>query len=122
MSDSKDYAEKSRRFRQTIARLFLLVYLPMAMASAMHIHAPSPAITCDNCARHVAHAAHFSIADNHFDDCVLCQFLSLSYLPAAVVASIFIITPQKASFCQTAILAPQRSEVCHSTRAPPFLL
>ena len=61
-------------------------------------------------------------AVEHPDDCVLCQFLSLVYTPAAVIqAVIFVALTTMASVGCIQMVAGEAGHI-KSTRAPPFML
>ena len=77
--------------RRKIASWGLLaVIVPMVMLSSMHVHeSHSSALT--ECAACVAHHCHGHIAQAalSFDDCVVCQFLSLTFVAAVLAAVAF---------------------------------
>jgi hypothetical protein len=113
-----------QRFRNRVAWALLSVFVPMMLLSAVHIHQPAvdESASCVECAHHVNHPGHFTSAIEHLDDCVLCQFLSLVYTPAAVVQAVtFVALTTMVSIAGTQMVA---SEVGHrkSPRAPPFML
>lgn len=74
--------------RVLFSRLMLAVFLPMLLLSALHIHSGlyAEGDSCTECVKHIPHAGHLSINANHHDDCVLCQFMSLSFEEAVAVA------------------------------------
>ena len=96
----------------------------MIFLSGLHRHeaVANDAIDCADCTHHMHHSGHFTVDANHLDDCILCQFLSLVYTPAAVlqVAIPFNTTIQ--------VIPSDINFVCHevdlykTTRAPPFIL
>ena len=96
----------------------------MIFLSGLHRHeaVANVAIDCADCTHHMHHSGHFTVDANHLDDCILCQFLSLVYTPAAVlqVAIPFNTTIQ--------VIPSDINFVCHevdlykTTRAPPFIL
>ena len=106
-----------QRNRNIAAWVLLSVFVPMMMLSAVHIHKPAADETasCVECAHHVNHPGHL-------DDCVLCQFLSLVYTPAAVIqAVIFVALTTMASVGCIQMVAGEAGHI-KSTRAPPFML
>ena len=107
-----------QRNRNIAAWVLLSVFVPMMMLSAVHIHKP----VADETANHVNHPGHFTSAVEHLDDCVLCQFLSLVYTPAAVIqAVIFVALTTMASVGCIQMVAGEAGHI-KSTRAPPFML
>lgn len=112
-----------RHKRKWAARLQLTVFISMVLLSAIHRHEfqPQDSDHCEECVQHVPHAGHFLTHVNHAVDCVLCQFLQISYVVATVLASLlfcFIMLHDKQpkmTFwnCGVAIL---------STRAPPLFV
>ena len=69
----------------------LAVFVPLLLFSSIHIHEShdSAQTECDDCATHHCHG-HIIQTELSFCDCVLCQFLSLSFVAARVAAIIFI--------------------------------
>ena len=115
---------RRQRFRNRVAWALLSVFVPMMMLSAMHIHQPAvdETASCVECAHHVNHPGHFTSAVEHLDDCVLCQFLSLVYTPAAVIQAVtFVALTTMVSLSSISAVC---SKVYHSQspRAPPFML
>jgi len=56
----------------------------MFVLSSMHVHpgVQGAGQECLDCANHVSHPGHLSTLSAPSHDCVLCQFFSLSFLPA----------------------------------------
>ncbi|MBR1643993.1 MAG: hypothetical protein IJ684_01295 [Bacteroidales bacterium] len=76
--------------RSTFAWILLSVFVPMLLLSSLHRHAVRGEAECAACVQHLPHAGHFSQAASVVDDCLLCQFLSLPYVPAqAAVLAVF---------------------------------
>jgi hypothetical protein len=73
--------------RQLSAWILLAVFLPMLLLSSVHIHEASETIDteCADCVHHNCHG-HLTAMATWAHDCVLCQFLTLTMLTAAVVA------------------------------------
>ena len=110
--------------RVVSAWLLLSVFVSMILLTGLHRHQPAAnqATDCVECAHHVHHSGHLTVATEHLDDCVLCQFLSLVYTPAA---TLLVATP----ISQTVLPVTDNVDmVCgeaghyDSTRAPPFIL
>ena len=113
--------EELKRRRQLFARILLSVFVPMMMLSAVHVHEDASAPECEQCAHHVSHAGHLSAADSHTYNCVLCQFLTLPFVPAVVVGTLFIFTLHRISRQWQIHYAPCSVIISHSQRGPPAL-
>lgn len=68
------------------SRVLLAVLLPMLLLSSLHIHPQQPSTVSEECADCVQHhcSGHITQQVQTLHDCVLCQFLSLSMVMAAV--------------------------------------
>ncbi len=77
------------------AWLLLAVYLSMVVLSSLHVHPESLLIPdeCEQCMHHLPHAGHLSASNGVSDDCLLCQFLSLTYV-AVVLATVIFVQPR----------------------------
>lgn len=77
--------------RHIASWMLLAVFVPMLVLSSLHVHERHDA-TDKECAECVAHHCHGHIgqADTSFDACVLCQFLSLTFVAAATMVVTFI--------------------------------
>lgn len=103
--------------------VLLAVFLPMLLFSSLHIHdyGPQAEAECAQCVNHLPHAGHLMAQDGAMHSCVLCQFLSLSFLAVTSVA-VVLFKPAK-----TATSSVNRSMIgtglkgCVSLRAPPFV-
>lgn len=75
--------------RQISAWLLLAVFLPMVALSSVHVHRHTDASVtqCSDCLAHSC-PGHLVILDDALGQCVLCQFLSVPYVAAAVIAVI----------------------------------
>lgn len=81
---------KTRRY--IAAWLLLAVFLPMLIFSSLHVHEEdtSTVVTeCADCVHHTCHG-HMTAATHWAHDCVLCQFLTLTFLATATVSFTFI--------------------------------
>ena len=88
----KSYRPTPANNRRRIASILLLaVFLSMLLFSSLHIH-PDQTLTQDECTDCVAHhcGGHIGQQTLSFDDCVLCQFLTLPMAIASVAAVVFI--------------------------------
>ena len=106
--------------RHIASWMLLAVYVPMLVFSSLHIH-ESHASTDTECAECVAHQCHGHIAQTDVspDDCVLCQFLSLTFTAAATAVVAFIFNVSRIT------VVPLSCAVCGTrwgnivTRGPP---
>lgn len=72
--------------------LLLAVFLPMLLFSSLHVHEESntTAVTeCADCVHHNCHG-HLTQTATWMHDCVLCQFLTLTYVASAAVSILII--------------------------------
>lgn len=73
--------------RLSIGRFLLVVYLLILSASVFHVHEHGGKdIVCQDCVSHVRHGGHITEGSVSLGDCVLCSFLSTSYVAAEVMA------------------------------------
>ncbi len=81
--------EKARR--RHIAIMLLTVYLSILSFSVFHVHHAGQwmANECQQCVNHVPHSGHLSASDGMSHVCLLCQFLSLNYVAATIVAFVY---------------------------------
>jgi hypothetical protein len=73
--------------RHIASCVLLAVFLPMLVFTSVHVH-ESHASALPECAECVAHHCHGHIGqtDVSLDDCVICQFLTLTFVAAAIAA------------------------------------
>lgn len=71
--------------RLWIGRFLLTVYLLILSVSVFHKHGHGEDFVCQDCISHVQHGGHITDGDVSLGDCVLCSFLSTSYLAAEIV-------------------------------------
>ncbi|MBP5515454.1 MAG: hypothetical protein J6X86_00760 [Bacteroidales bacterium] len=78
-----------RAFRHIASIVLLAAYLPMLVASSLHIHHQSDeTVDSDN---YLQCTGHFEIQHHHNCDCQYCHFLGLNYLcQTAEESSLFI--------------------------------
>jgi len=106
--------------RHIASWVLLAVFLPMLIVSSLHTHQTSQAVdeVCAGCVKHQCHG-HLSQIDTTIHQCVLCHFLTLTFVSAAV-AVVVCYRPKRFGF-----LAQRRQTVrlacCGviSLRAPP---
>ena len=112
---------KLEQIRTVIAVLLLSVVLQMTLLLPFHHHEhPDPEeLSCELCEHHQPHPAHLS-ASAQPDNCLICQFLGVSYLPEASAEApagtgkgiaLHLALSKKAPVVQLTLL---------STRAPPY--
>ena len=68
--------------------LLLAVYVPMLLLSSLHVHEGAIShneVECSDCVHHSCHG-HLTQTATWVHDCVLCEFLTLTMLTAAVMA------------------------------------
>ena len=115
---------KRQRKRIISAWLLLSIFVSMMTLSSVHRHQPiaDSANDCKECAHHVRHSAHFTMAYEHLDDCVLCQFLNLIYTTTATltVAIPVCLTVRTAVTNTNPVICEVRQN--DSRRAPAFIL
>ena len=73
--------------RHIASWLLLAVFVPMLLLSSLHVHETGETIgtECTDCVHHNCHG-HLTAMVYWTHDCVLCQFLTLTMLTAAVMA------------------------------------
>ena len=103
--------------------LLLAVFLPMLLLSSVHVHGTEGTIgetECADCVHHSCHG-HMTSTAAWTHDCVLCQFLTLTSLTAAVLAITAYIQVSKK--CQAQPLCGCHTACCGLivTHGPPSL-
>lgn len=79
--------------RQSIDSWVLLaIYVPMLLMASLHVHV-RPLGTNEECAECIAHHCHGHLSQTATwaHDCVFCQFLSQTMLPATVIAVVLFV-------------------------------
>ena len=74
--------------RHLISWWLLAVFVPMLLLSSLHVHEESVSVAATECTDCVHHSCQGHLMQTSLltHDCVLCQFLTLTMLTAAVVA------------------------------------
>lgn len=88
-----NFAAVNQKTRRYIASWVLLaVFLPMLVLSSLHVHGSGVTASATECADCVHHSCHgHMIAMSHWThDCVLCQFLTLTFLTTETLCLIII--------------------------------
>jgi hypothetical protein len=114
---------KQRTRRHISAVVLLAIYLSVLLLSSVHLH-PETALgmdACEQCVHHLPHGGHLSAGNGTAHDCLLCQFLSISYVAVAVAAVVFF-----ANFRKLRYIASRPSDMLVvrgfvALRAPPSL-
>ncbi|MBR4645431.1 MAG: hypothetical protein IKO73_09860 [Bacteroidaceae bacterium] len=78
------------RKRYIASWILLVVFLPTLLLSSLHIHYESETYeeSCTECVHHQCHG-HLSQLSDSMHHCVLCQFLTLTFVAGAVGAVIY---------------------------------
>lgn len=108
--------------RRFSAWLLLLVFVPVMVATSLHIHdyGETKATACELCLHHLHHDGHLNAYSDNVVDCVLCQFATLPYVAATAVVLSFVVRVHRVAY--TYIVQGASLGVCDvkSTRAPPL--
>lgn len=108
--------------RQSIGRILLALYLFILSASFLHNHGIAGHVDyCQDCVSHVRHNAHIASAVPSLHDCVLCNFLSVTYTYAPILAFAVIVPVHR---CRSIVTVQHivRCACCAKMlRAPPSL-
>ena len=111
-----------KKKRHIASWMLLAVFVPMLILSSVHIHPTATLIDddCSECTHHQCHG-HLGVLTTTMHDCVLCQFLTLTFVAAAVFAVVLF-----NKVCRIHIALRQQI-ILHdvwgitSLRAPPFV-
>lgn len=102
--------------------LLLAVFLPMLVLSSVHIHESGSLLEdeCHECVHHHCHG-HLGELTTTIHACVLCQFLTLSFITTGFLAVVLYKKVYKTHFAQQQ--SNIHPEVCGIPllRAPPFV-
>lgn len=109
--------------RKVSAWILLSVFIPMLIASSLHIHGEetSSLTICHECINHIPHSGHLFADQMGVHSCILCQFLSIVFLAASAItiSIIFSFLFERNSFIPPFCQSFQGDNT--SGRAPPFL-
>ena len=108
--------------RDCFARILLSVFVPMLLLVTIHWHenVAGNADACVECVHHVPHSGHLTAQSLSIDNCLLCQFHALPYLPAAVVMLVALL-PVDRMVCNLSTVAVESGQSsCISLRGPPI--
>lgn len=107
--------------RSLTAWTLLSVFVPMLLLSSLHVHADCSAevAVCSECADHVTHHSHLSSGSSVLHDCVLCQFLTFTYLSAAVVAVLVFADKHRRPLLPVSVALRHTTLRHYAGRAPP---
>ncbi|MGX8683456.1 MAG: hypothetical protein ACSW77_06545 [Bacteroidales bacterium] len=113
---------KLTKKRHIASWLLLAVFVPMLLLSSVHIHEAGGVIQieCADCVHHSCQG-HLTAMATWGDDCVLCQFLSLTMLAAIMLAVTIYLHVCKKSYAQP--LCGHLADCCGTivTRGPPTM-
>ena len=114
---------KLLRKRRVAAWVLLAVFLPMLLLASAHRHEPQAShdVTCYACLHHLPHSGHLSANSATGLSCVLCHFLSLSYVAAIVLAAIVFLGTSLPLAVRQAPAGTSASHASITLRGPPCL-
>ena len=111
------------RQRRMAARFLLLVFATMLLLASVHRHeAEASSALCEECVHHLPHGGHLQASPTGVDNCVLCQFLSLSYVASLAVGLVVIVSFLSAALPCQQVFCQQQYAAQRIPRAPPFSL
>lgn len=77
------------RKRHIASWILLAVFLPMLVLSSLHVHhVEADDASCTACVQHQCHG-HLSQLSDSMHHCVLCQFLTLTFVTGAACTVVF---------------------------------
>ena len=108
--------------RRCFSRILLGVFVPMLLLAAFHWHddETGKANACVECVHHVPHSGHLTAQSFSVDDCLLCQFHALPYLPAAVVMLVALLPVDRMVYNLSTVAVESGQSSCISLRGPPI--
>ncbi|MBR1414970.1 MAG: hypothetical protein IJ570_03800 [Prevotella sp.] len=100
--------------------MLLAVFVPMLLLASLHVHEQGAA-AADSCVECVEHhcGGHFGQQTLSMHPCVLCQFLSLPVVLAAMVLLAVLLLVQSVSIASCGAFFPVAVADRHIPRAPP---
>lgn len=104
--------------------MLLAVYLPMLLLASLHVHdveATAVEQECTDCVHHNCHG-HLTASAFSMHECVLCQFLSLTFTAAKVTAVVFFCRVFSVCYARTQRAASMPDFGVPGLRAPPVCI
>lgn len=109
--------------RLSIGRFLLVVYLLILSASVFHVHKHGGEdVVCQDCVSHVRHGGHITEGSISLGDCVLCSFLSTSYVAAEVITLAAMAIVLHRDFVNQTVSVVCRAKSTVLLRGPPVCL
>ena len=109
------------RKRHIYAWILLAVFVPMIVMSSLHIHHEvGTADECPECVHHHC-SGHLTQGYGGAHQCLLCQFLSISFCAATIIVVAFYNNRKKTALIQRQSDLRLISCGFISLRAPPFV-
>ena len=105
-----------------IGRILLVAYLSILSLGAFHVHVHGEDFVCQDCISHGQHGGHITDGDVSLGDCVLCSFLSTSYLAAGIVALATVVLVLFRDFVEQTVCTVCRTKRTILLRGPPVCL
>jgi hypothetical protein len=108
--------------RQIAAWVLLAVFLPMLILSSVHVH-ESDGLHADECHECVHHHCHGHLGEltTTMHACVLCQFLTLSFITTGLLAVVYYKKVNRIHFAQLQSDIHFEEYGIPQLRAPPFV-
>lgn len=112
--------KRMERRRAAAAAWLLSVVLPIILVVPFHHHEAeeTSASECELCAHHQPHEGHLA-SSARIDNCLICQFLGVSYLPEASASAPFAPDDKADVACQSVDACLAAPIQLLSSRAPP---
>ncbi|MBQ7510194.1 MAG: hypothetical protein IJT53_04735 [Prevotella sp.] len=107
--------------RHTTSWVLLAVFVPMLLLSSLHVH-PLAGYTKDYCSECVQHHCHGHLAElpTVMHQCVLCQFVMLTFVAAAAMVVVCLNKISKTRMARQQDDVPLPVCGIPTLRAPPF--
>lgn len=112
------------RRRQRSARLLLAVFAAMLLMMSLHVHkgaTPAAWDECYECVNHLPHGGHLSAHTLSIHDCVICQLMTVVYVPALLMVLFRPLTLMLKGMATGDAACKSRGAFRFSGRAPPSL-
>ena len=109
------------RKRYIASWILLAVFLPMLVLSSLHVHhVEADDASCTACVQHQCHG-HLSQLSDSMHHCVLCQFLTLSFITTGLLAVVYYKKVNRIHFAQLQSDIHFEEYGIPQLRAPPFV-